>query len=450
MPEAPLPAGGDPSGNPPASGLPTTRRGPALGQAPSISQDAAALVGYVSPNQSRPADGALEEDPELSRLRGTVQADEEVGSLTAWTTRKDYNTLVGIALPIQDWAREDYHVIQFWEETSDPIQIQEHPATDMYAWLVSMFYERAQASKLPVGMPVTFSNLSVRAGYILYEPLDGLAGNLIDMPVRVQIQYHYGDSKLGMGKGYTQRMLAQEFWALTHNDWNLYPDIGFSRTVDGTIRHNATSDPAKFHNSMTVDLIIEPPVDIQDDNGRGTAISYGEDQARLLQHWAWARQEIAGGVSLSIDNHTAEYWMNLMLDPLEDDDDGKAYAPALHQLWLFKLRQVSPQVAIECDKPGQDFSYKMRHEGNAPKVWFTRTTNIACGLDKPFAETPVPKDKWVSHEAVALTYPPMPDQYVPGSSQIPPRGRLSGAAKYPAGARQSKCVIIIRSTTRAV
>jgi hypothetical protein len=51
----------------------------------------------ISPSRS-----FLEEDPELSRLRGTLQADEEVGRLTSWITRKDYDTLVGIALPIQD------------------------------------------------------------------------------------------------------------------------------------------------------------------------------------------------------------------------------------------------------------------------------------------------------------------------------------------------------------
>jgi hypothetical protein len=61
--------------------------------------------------------------------------------------------------------------------------------------------------------------------------LDSLAGNMKDMPVRVQIEYHYGYAKLGMGEGYTQRMLAQEFSALAHNDWNF-----FARTIDGIIR----------------------------------------------------------------------------------------------------------------------------------------------------------------------------------------------------------------------
>jgi hypothetical protein len=257
-----LPAGGDPSGNPLAPGSPATWTG--LGQASSISPDAAAIVGYVSPNQSRPADDAVEEDPEFSRLRGTVQADEEVGRLTASTTRKDYNTLARIALPIQDWVGEDYHYIQFWEEATDPIPVMEHPAADMYSWLVTRFRERAQSLRLPIDMPETFTDLSVRAyrdgkaGYILYEPLDGLAGNLTSMPVRVQIEYHYDYAKLWMGAGYTQRMLAQALWALTHNDWNLYPGISFAGCIDGTIRHNTTNDAPSFHSSLTIDLADEP------------------------------------------------------------------------------------------------------------------------------------------------------------------------------------------------
>jgi hypothetical protein len=58
--------------------------------------------GYKSPNESRAADGILREDEELSRLRGTLKSDEEVFKLTAWTTRKDYPTNVGISLPIRD------------------------------------------------------------------------------------------------------------------------------------------------------------------------------------------------------------------------------------------------------------------------------------------------------------------------------------------------------------
>jgi hypothetical protein len=68
-----------------------------------------------------------------------------------------------------------------------------------------------------------------------------------------------------MGDSYTLRMLAQEFWALTRNDWSIYPGIGFGRLMDGTIRHNTTSDPSSFQDAMRVDLMAEPPVKIQGD-----------------------------------------------------------------------------------------------------------------------------------------------------------------------------------------
>jgi hypothetical protein len=66
QPLAPFPAGGDPSGPSPASGSPLVWTGPALGQASPISDDAAALAGYNSPYETKAADAALEEDPELS------------------------------------------------------------------------------------------------------------------------------------------------------------------------------------------------------------------------------------------------------------------------------------------------------------------------------------------------------------------------------------------------
>jgi hypothetical protein len=148
-----------------------------------------------------------------------------------------------------------------------------------------------------------------------------------------------------------------------------------------------------------VDQIEVPPVKIQEDAGRGTAINCANDQAKLLQYWAWARQSIAVGIAFLIDNYTAEYWMNLTLDPLPDDDDGRAYAEVLRQLWLEKLREPSPRIVAECDNLGQDFSYKVRYQGNALKVWFTPTVHMLAGLGKPLAEAPIPKYKWVSNEA---------------------------------------------------
>jgi hypothetical protein len=171
----------------------------------------------------------------------------------------DYGTLVGIALPTKNWVGEDYHVIQFWQETYEPIQTMEHPAAEMYIWLISRMHERAQSQFLPIGMPETFTNLSIRAyrtgkaGYILYEPLDSLSGELIEMPVRVEIEYDYSYTKLGMGESHTQRMLAAEFWALMHNARNMFPEPSFARDIDGKIRHHVSNDSDKFHNSLSVD-----------------------------------------------------------------------------------------------------------------------------------------------------------------------------------------------------
>jgi hypothetical protein len=134
------------------------------------------------------------------------------------------------------------------------------------------------------------------------------------MPCRVQIGYEFGYARLGIGEAYTLRMLAQEFWALTRND---------------TISHKTTDNPKSFHDALTVDVVDVPPVKIQEDAGRGTSINAAADQASLLPYWAWARQSIAVGVSLPIDNHTVEYWLNFVLDPLPDDDDGRVYAEVL-------------------------------------------------------------------------------------------------------------------------
>jgi hypothetical protein len=60
----------------------------------------------------------------------------------------------------------------------------------------------------------------------------------------------------------------------------------------------------------------------------------------------------------------------------------------------------------------------MRYQGNALKVWHAPTAHVDAGLDKPLAENPMPKDKWVSHDVIALTYPPMEDPFVSNSARI--------------------------------
>jgi hypothetical protein len=246
-------------------------------------------------------------------------------------------------------------------------------------------------------MPDTFENLSVRiyrdgkAGYILFELLDSFATSLMDMPCRINLEYEYGYASLGFGEGYTLRMLAH------------------ARLIDGTICHQTTNSPESFRNALAVDRIDPPPVKIQEDGGRGTSINATVDQAILLRYWAWARRSIAVGLALSVNSYTIEYWFDFMLEPIPDDDDGRVYHEILRRLWLAKMAKLSPRIAIECDNLGQDFSFSMRYQGNALKVWFTPTARIQAGLTQPLAEALCPKDKWVSKEGFVLFYPPMPD-----------------------------------------
>jgi hypothetical protein len=157
---APLPAGGDPRGSPPASGLPLTWTGLALGQAAPISADAAARTGYRSANESRQAEGQEEEsqDEEVLRLRGQTKANEEVHKGLSWTCRKDYPLEVGISLPIWDWVGEESHEIQYWEEVTEPFAAG-NPAIDVYNWLLERFRARSESGRIPRGMPETFEGL---------------------------------------------------------------------------------------------------------------------------------------------------------------------------------------------------------------------------------------------------------------------------------------------------
>jgi hypothetical protein len=130
---------------------------------------------------------------------------------------------------------------------------------------------------------------------------------------------------------------------------------------------------------------------MQEDGGRGTVINYGQDQAKLLQYWAWARQDIAVAIALPMDNYATGYWMNLKLDPIPEDDEGRPYAELLRQMRLEKLQELSPRIVAGCDNLDQNFSHKMRYQSNALKIWFTPTVHMFGGLDKPLAEAPVPK-----------------------------------------------------------
>jgi hypothetical protein len=363
---ATLPVGGDPCESSSAPGLPSAWKGPALGQASPISADAAALTGYKSQNESLQADGQEDEpqDTGVLMLRGESDPDVEVHKLLGWTFRKDYPTVIGISLPIKDWVGEEFHEIQFWEETREPMGEFQNPAAGVYIWLTERLRERSQmgVARLPQGMPETFTGITVKtyrtgkAGYILFELLDNCASSMEDQPIRVQISYEYGHARVGIGDVYSMMMLATEFWALTQNDWRLYPLESTKRLTDGTIKHETTSDESKFH-AGAVYIITSLPARIHEEEGRRTDINNPRDQARLLQYWAWAQQDLSVGLAVSVNGIATEYWFRLTLPLQSEEEEGRVYPGILKSLCLEKLDELSPQIAEVCHRFGADFRY---------------------------------------------------------------------------------------------
>jgi hypothetical protein len=333
-PSVPIAGWRYPSGSSSAPGLPLTWAGPALGQAPPISADASALTGYHSQYETRAADHGEEDDqadPELLRLRGEAQRNEEVHGIMSWTTRKDYQLMVGISLPIQNPVGGDCHQGQLWEEVTEELMFTEKHAEKMYDWSSQRLSSRSTLRILPLGMPEKIEEVTVetkkdgKAGYIMFTPRDGLTTAMKNQPLQAMIEYEYCYMRVGLGEAYTIRMLTNEFQELTQGTWEIYPRVGYRRLIDGTVVHNVTADTNEFHAVLALDDMIVPPPKILEERGRGTEIHSLADQAKLLQYWAWSQQEIEVGVMVPETKHVLEYWMFIKLQPLPGDDQQTTY-----------------------------------------------------------------------------------------------------------------------------
>jgi hypothetical protein len=119
--------------------------------------------------------------------------------------------MIGISLPIKDWVGEEYHEIQFWEETGD-FPPMDHPASEVYNWLLGTLRARSVmgGGGVPRGMPLTFEGLTVRtyrtgkAGHIVYE----LEGNLARSLESLDHPASEGYARLGTDGMYSM-MMAQ-------------------------------------------------------------------------------------------------------------------------------------------------------------------------------------------------------------------------------------------------
>jgi hypothetical protein len=98
-----------------ASPPPANWQGPALGQAPLISAAAAGLSDYSSPNSVQTVDGQedVPREENLQEFRGLSKKDELIHAIISWSTLESYPLRVGISLPVQNPANQEFHEIQF-------------------------------------------------------------------------------------------------------------------------------------------------------------------------------------------------------------------------------------------------------------------------------------------------------------------------------------------------
>jgi hypothetical protein len=207
-------------------------------------------------------------------------------------------------------------------------------------------------NRTPAGMPESFEEMSVitrrdgKAGYILFILLNSFADSLRDQPVKIEVEYRGGYTRIGMGDRYRLRMLATEFWTLTRNDWEVYPEPAYQTRADGTVCHR-TFDSAEKFRQVLLDDFATMPERILVGTPRGSAIRSPLDQGRLLQYFAWAGQGIMTGVAFSVNSFHIEYWYDLVLDPSPNDDDLSVYPLTLQELWFERLSALSPQIASQ-------------------------------------------------------------------------------------------------------
>jgi hypothetical protein len=410
----------DGSPGPSAPDSPSAWKGPALGQAPPISADAAGLADYTSPYSARTVEGQQGEstDEELLRLRGETKINDEVHMIISWTTREDYPLWIGISLPIQNPDGFECHEGQLWEEADEQRIISENHAEYVYTWLQNRLAIRSSIRNLPEGMPNTVEEVTAvtrkdgKAGYILFTPNYSLAVPMKKMDVQAVIEYDSGYMKVGMGEAYTVRILAQEFWELTQRHWQFYPIYGYRRWTDGSVVHRITWELREYQAVVADDSMAIRPAKISEERGRGTVVLNQASQGKLLQYWAWSQLPVEVGVCFPETKRNIEYWMVIPLQPVPDDNDPTIYLRVFKELWMDRLREISNGVAQNLETLGDDFAIQVRYLYNCLRIWFVPLLSVG-DVKRPLAEEPCPKDKWYSWtDLMAVTFPTQPDDQI--------------------------------------
>jgi hypothetical protein len=314
---------------------PDSWQGPALGQAPPISADAAGLIDHTSPNTGQDGTtlGDLPPDPNMQAFRGLLDIDAAVHKMISWTTRKNDPLMLGISLPINDESLQRAHEAQLWEQVIDDAIIENNHAEMMFQWLLQKLIYRSESDhQRPYGMPEEVSEVTVqtwkdgKAGYILFTPKGMIADSMASMETRIMIEYDGGYMREGIGNAYTIQMIYDDFMFLTGNTWKIYPALAYRRLNDGTIVHNCVSDFQESQLIRSEHTQLEHPPRIIEDRGRGSEILSPEDQGKLMQYWAWSQLPLDVGVIFPTRDHrTYEFWFETRLQPMPEDNDNFFY-----------------------------------------------------------------------------------------------------------------------------
>jgi hypothetical protein len=74
-------------------------------------------------------------------------------------------------------------------------------------------------------------------------------------------------------------------------------------------------------------------------------------------------------------------------------------------MWFEKLSALSPQIASQVQAMNVvEYRFEMRYVGNRLRIWFV-PAHPSFNDWKPPIETPIPRDKWVTYDAFALSSP---------------------------------------------
>jgi hypothetical protein len=223
-----------------------------------------------------------------------------------------------------------------------------------------------------------------------------------------KVEYEEGYVTYGMPERYTTRMLFGEFSALTP-DWRFLPTPCYKRNAQGWIIHETLVTWKEQDDLTGNDSLLLIPQRIQEWAARATEINLRADQLQVIDYLAQEGQTALVGISMFVDNHQIEYWLERQIQPIEYEPL-EMYLVDLRDQWLAELSGMAPLIAQFFQDVSIDYVLRMSYQGNTLRLWFGRRDQEQAGLTH-LAEAPTPKDVWISPDDQVVSAPPTPNEF---------------------------------------